>query len=1103
MSRSFVVLKEEASRRDLFADQTHEKVAESLFNVIANNPDSGLTIGLEGGWGTGKSTVIAILKEKLQKLDDTLYFYFDAWAHEGDPLRRVFLESIIEQLGNGNKQLINIHEKITNRTKTTTVNSQQQVTGLGKLLALASLFVPVGIGIIGPAVKDVKFRPNSHLPIAWLFLISLVLSVAPIFVLLGNLIRLLWSKHFCLKCETPILAGSNWMFLQSESNQTAVQELSSDSERSSIEFEQYFEQILSILLEGKKCRRILLVIDNLDRVSTEDSIKIWSTLQTFLQGRNPSRKRHDHYSRLWIIVPYDPEGMSTSLEVNDSNKTAYSMFEKFFQLRIDVPNLIISGWEAYCKACIDSSFIDWLEDEKQVVLDVLKKTRANVADAPSPRQVKIYLNQVGLMRIHADAVINIESIAYFVVQKYLVKRSKGNLEDLLLQGNLPSKNVQPFFRDSIQGELCGLLYGVAPDKGVQILLESKIAESLSTGNTEKLISQIEIHDSTFWTVFNLHIQKISSRETIQKYCKTIFPVIFEEQREKLGLFFRQLEAVSATWSVIDFPYSMAEAEEIAAQLSILDGIGKPVEAIWQKLITSVGQRLKDSSLNAKSMRECFEIVGAATKNTVLPNYTIDGVSFESWKKWAIACFGESRTFIGPPDSISDEVSPKITQGNVTQNGVYELICLMERHGITNFAAIGNAFAVAVRGLGQTNNFGIMNEDAFRLLYKLTFFKDPNTCSLFNTFEIFHLAAGANMIKYLALCLAKAKKDGLQRIQITHSGNSNNALQQATSFWRSKNSENAIFVWNIAREYSDFDFIWDLAEDKQNILIGEIFSLATTDKHKVFFESARDMGAIQKWLNYFKSSSPNTKSFCSLAMKYGSIQNSLSDVDIEVWAQELDVLLTHASTDTILQTVKTKILRVNKSAWEKAFSEDTYLLNLSLLLKGQFSEFSLLNDYSDALIGHINACAYSEGKLSEWQKTNLSDLFALLSSDFQVHNRKLLAKIYAENEFKCHESMSELLLPLLDFTGLLETHYANFEGAVDAFSTLSEVAGLKLIARIIGENKHSTKKPDRHYSTILRIPLLRLRIGSEADVQTTIDSVAHYFDVDLTDEAQDE
>ena len=70
----------------------------------------------------------------------------------------------------------------------------------------------------------------------------------------------------------------------------------------SVEFEAVFRELLDEAFKTKG-RKLLLVVDNLDRVESSDALSIWSTLQTFLG--HSDYQRAEWINRLWVLIPYD------------------------------------------------------------------------------------------------------------------------------------------------------------------------------------------------------------------------------------------------------------------------------------------------------------------------------------------------------------------------------------------------------------------------------------------------------------------------------------------------------------------------------------------------------------------------------------------------------------------------------------------------------------------------------------------------------------------------------------------------------------------------------------------------------------------------------
>ena len=77
----------------------HNKVAPALQEILEN--DSCVhTIGLFSKWGTGKSTVIEMIRGELKYP----MFVFDAWKYQEDSLRRIFLLEFVDFISTQEKQ---------------------------------------------------------------------------------------------------------------------------------------------------------------------------------------------------------------------------------------------------------------------------------------------------------------------------------------------------------------------------------------------------------------------------------------------------------------------------------------------------------------------------------------------------------------------------------------------------------------------------------------------------------------------------------------------------------------------------------------------------------------------------------------------------------------------------------------------------------------------------------------------------------------------------------------------------------------------------------------------------------------------------------------
>ena len=84
---------------DLLGFQVH---ADLLIDVINDETILPVTIGVFGDWGSGKSSILKIINERLagddeELKDNTLVLYFNGWVFEGyDDAKAALLESIVK-----------------------------------------------------------------------------------------------------------------------------------------------------------------------------------------------------------------------------------------------------------------------------------------------------------------------------------------------------------------------------------------------------------------------------------------------------------------------------------------------------------------------------------------------------------------------------------------------------------------------------------------------------------------------------------------------------------------------------------------------------------------------------------------------------------------------------------------------------------------------------------------------------------------------------------------------------------------------------------------------------------------------------------------------
>lgn len=514
-----LLIEDEPAIEDAFSSDgelgPHARVASAIEDTIYSS-DGGKVIGLEGGWGSGKSTVVRLVTKRLEKDPHIVTISFDAWAHEGDPLRRTYIETIASKFQQlrwvDTTKWENELASLSKRTKQTLTRTTRSPTTLGVLLALALLLIPIGSTMVGDALRDYSISFSGGEP-AWQFIIGSALSLSPLLVAAGRLIYLTFSGT-----AKKIADPSSWAFLSGTYDEDATTNSSETPNPTSLEFERLFYDLMSEALSDSK-RRVLLVIDNLDRTDATEALKIWSTMQTFLHATR--NREQEWFKRIWVLVPFDREGLrrlwgrdrdtrepqrvNLDLVPNivqyDSSQdvTTDSFFEKSFQVRFTVPPLILSGWHSLLVRLLDVALPKHKDDQRKIYR-TLDHFRADRSAAPTPRQLKAFVNQIGAVHRQWAHTYPLDHAAYFVLQS-------SNAKDLIVKlrsGKIPTDDAIRMLGPDLRRNLAGLAFNVTADKGIELLLSGIVFDALigAKTNDDSLSSLASRHGDGFWKILD-------------------------------------------------------------------------------------------------------------------------------------------------------------------------------------------------------------------------------------------------------------------------------------------------------------------------------------------------------------------------------------------------------------------------------------------------------------------------------------------------------------------------------------------------------------------------------------------------------------------------
>ena len=399
---------------DLLGYKVH---AELIKEIITDTKLLPITIGIFGDWGSGKSSLLKMLRQRLTEgHENTIVLYFNGWLFESyDDAKAALIESIIEELTRNKK----IKDKISDNVKKILSSIKwMRLSFIGFkniIFPLIAESLTGGITLIPSIInKLTSFKENPE-----------------------ELTKLIKNNKVSTIFNDIVNKKENII----EKNTNLIRE-----------FRNNFEKLIT----NAEIDRLIVLIDDLDRCSPERIIDNLEAIKLFL-----------NVNKTAFIIGADPRIVSNAIRIKykelykannnseENEKIANDYLEKLIQVPYYLPKLSDTEVETYitlllCQKYLDetnfnrvlsefykfrkknrySSFgfgnikkIDNLDIKSEMENET--KSLARISEIiteglkGNPRQIKRFLNQY-LLRKKLASIANIETIRDDILAKLMI-----------------------------------------------------------------------------------------------------------------------------------------------------------------------------------------------------------------------------------------------------------------------------------------------------------------------------------------------------------------------------------------------------------------------------------------------------------------------------------------------------------------------------------------------------------------------------------------------------------------------------------------------------------------------------------------------------------
>lgn len=517
------ILIDTPSQRDAFQGKGHERTAKSLAVAISQFENSDRSIGLDGPWGSGKSSIVEIAASELNELSKQggkkfVFFTFDIWKSQGTAFRRAFLEHFvswsIQNFPRKKTELQKIEEKIRGKTRHVTTDNNTTLDWYGVLVLLTLPFLPIFYfwakkeydlstkpteTVLAPSDTDTVGAVGDAISATEPFLTSAPMWVLYIFLLV-TLGKAGWMYFFHEKSKKvtfwEALSRTLLITAKQYEKQKSTQHIR-EVDPNDFEFQATLSEIISTVQSPKT--RVVLVLDNIDRLPADQIDDHWSAIRSIF-SRSVAEGKRTKDDSITAIVPYDRSHIQGTIHgTGDGNVISpeegalakRELFSKTFDEILFVAPPVMSNSREFFESLISEALPNFQDREELFRVYLIFSTYMRPPNGHfTPRQIISFINDLtNLFCIH-EGKHPLSTVAV-----YTCHRERISDDPFLLTGDsLVDSKLRRLAPDpEIEQNLAALLYNVDSQFALEILLDERISNAAVQDGSEDLLELSQSH----------------------------------------------------------------------------------------------------------------------------------------------------------------------------------------------------------------------------------------------------------------------------------------------------------------------------------------------------------------------------------------------------------------------------------------------------------------------------------------------------------------------------------------------------------------------------------------------------------------------------------